>query len=82
MLRSLGSEILIDLVSLKIKLSSGNNNGTPPLECLGPLIVLNDGILLPSRLPTTVSPPSASKLAAALGTAVSVLDTSGFGTPI
>ena len=70
-----GSLIIIALVSLKIKLSSGRFNGTPPLVCLGPSILKNEGILLPSILPITVSPPSASKLASFLGTAVILLVT-------
>ena len=77
-----GSFILIPLVSLKIKVSSGKFNGTPPLWCLGPLMICCSGIPSPLMSPYTVSPPSASKLASSLGTAVMYLLAISLGFPI
>ena len=79
---TLGSFISIPLVSLKIKVSSGKFNGTPPALCLGPLIICCSGIPSPLMSPYTVSPPSASKLASSLGTAVMYLLAISFGFPI
>ena len=64
------------LVSENINESSFNLKGTPPELCLGPLITYCSGIPSLLKLVMAVSPPSASRLASSLGTAVRYLDAS------
>jgi len=55
-------------VSEYINDCSGKNIGTPPLECLGPVMLYKPNVPSLVKSVNTVSPPSASILALSLGT--------------